>query len=92
MCFDDKLVEHLPQLGTEIDVAFMAGYHYADPVNACGRTFDQFMADSVQHLHALKEGNSKLAIHFEYVPMKAAELEPRMLETICREIKSFGHQ
>ncbi len=90
MCFDDKLVEHLPQLGKEIDVAFMAGYHYAEPVNACGRTFDQFMADSVQHLHALKEGNPKLAIHFEYVPMKAAELEPRMLETICREIKSFG--
>ena len=90
MCFDDQMAEHLPQLGKNIDVAFMAGYHYAEPVNTCGRTFDQFMADSVQHLHALKEQNPKLAIHFEYVPMKMPELEPKMLENICREIKSFG--
>jgi ADP-dependent phosphofructokinase/glucokinase len=90
MSFDDRIAAHLPELGKNIDVAFMAGYHYAEPVNTDGRTFDEFMADSVHHLHALKEQNPKLVAHFEYVPMKMPELEPKMLEAICREIKSFG--
>ena len=68
----------------------MAGYHYAEPINVDGRTFDQFMTDSVNHLHALKEQNDDLVAHFEYVPMKRPELEPKMLQTICQEIKSFG--
>ncbi|NMB46635.1 MAG: hypothetical protein GX998_09530 [Firmicutes bacterium] len=90
MSFDEATACHLAKLGENIDVAFMAGYHYAEPVNVDGRTFDQFMADAVNHLHALKDRNSDLVAHFEYVPMKRPELEPKMLQTICQEIKSFG--
>lgn len=90
MSFDKTLADYLTELGKNIDVAFMAGYHYAEPVNVDGRTFDEFMADSVNHIHALKEQNPDLVAHFEYVPMKRPELEPKMLQTICQEIKSFG--
>lgn len=90
MSFDSATAQHLPELGENIDVAFMAGYHYAEPMNSCGRTFEEFMADSVQQLHALKERNPNLVMHFEYVPMKRPDLEPEMLQTICQEIKSFG--
>ncbi|NMB13159.1 MAG: hypothetical protein GX977_12855 [Firmicutes bacterium] len=90
MSFDQTLAGCLSELGKSIDVAFMAGYHYAEPINVDGRTFDQFMTDSVNHLHALKEQNDDLVAHFEYVPMKRPELEPKMLQTICQEIKSFG--
>ena len=31
-----------------------------------------------------------MVAHFEYVPMKRPELEPKMLQAICQEIKSFG--
>ena len=90
MSFDEETAEHLPELGENIDVAFMAGYHYAEPMNSCGRTFDEFMEDSVKQLHGLKKRNPELVIHFEYVPMKRPELEPKMLQAICQEIKSFG--
>lgn len=90
MSFDDSIAEHLTDLGMTIDVAFMAGYHYAEPICVDGRTFEEFMADSVNHVHALKSQNPDLAAHFEYVPMKRPELEPRMLQAICQEIKSFG--
>ncbi len=90
MSFDAEIAEHLPKLGENVDVAFMAGYHYAEPMNSCGRTFGEFMEDSVKQLHGLKERNPDLVIHFEYVPMKRPELEPKMLQAICQEIKSFG--
>jgi ADP-dependent phosphofructokinase/glucokinase len=90
MSFDKAIRDHLPKLGKSIDVAFMAGYHYAEPMNVDGRTFEEFMGDSVADLHALKEDNPDLVAHFEYVPMKRPELEPKMLQAVCQEIKSFG--
>ncbi len=90
MSFDETIAQHLPALGESIDVAFMAGYHYAEPVCSDGRSFEEFMDDSVKQLHALKQENPDLVMHFEYVPMKWPELEPKMLQTICQEIKSFG--
>ncbi|NLK07466.1 MAG: hypothetical protein GX316_02060 [Firmicutes bacterium] len=90
MSFDQKTIPHLPKLGENIDIAFMAGYHYAEPMNSCGRTFDEFVEDSVQQLQSLKKQNPDLMFHFEYVPMKRPELEPEMLTAICQEIKSFG--
>ena len=57
MSFDETIAQHLPALGESIDVAFMAGYHYAEPVCSDGRSFEEFMGDSVKQLHALKQEN-----------------------------------
>lgn len=90
MSFSREMARYLPQLGKRIDVAFLAGYHYAEPINVDGRTFGEFMSDTVEHLRSLKQGNPAIKLHYEYVPMKRPELESQMLKTISQEIKSFG--
>lgn len=90
MAFDAQLMPHLAELGKKIDVAFMAGYHYASPIGPDGRTFDEYMAYTLESLRALKSANPKLRLHFEYVPMQFEELETAVLEGIADEIQSFG--
>ncbi|MGI6034769.1 MAG: ADP-dependent glucokinase/phosphofructokinase [Limnochordia bacterium] len=90
MGFPPDLVPHLPQLGSQIDLAFMAGYHYADRTLPDGRSFDQYLADTQRDLSLLRRGNPSLRIHYEYVPVRLEELEKDLLEGICREVHSFG--
>jgi ADP-dependent phosphofructokinase/glucokinase len=90
MGFSKPMIDLLPRLGEMLNMAFMAGYHYADHVGADGRTFEEYMADTLRDLQLLRSKNPKLLIHYEYVPMKARELEPLMLKQISTGITSFG--
>lgn len=87
MAFDPELEQHLPELGKRLDVAFMAGYHYA-PTEP--EELDEYLQNSMTSLHRLKEDNSHLRLHFEYVPMNEAEAEKKMLRAVASEIHSFG--
>lgn len=90
MSFRGKLTNHLQQLGAKIDVAFMAGYHYVAPENPDGSSYTQFMERALRQLKEMRAGNSKLKIHFEYVPMKYKSLEKKSLLALASEIDSFG--
>ena len=90
MSFQEPVVEYLPELGASSEVAFMAGYHYVDTTNPDGRSYEEFMQDTVDHLRALKSKNPALKLHYEYVPMKYAEMEPETLLRVASEIKCFG--
>jgi len=90
MGFGEEMHDYLPELGSRIDVGFLAGYHYADKMNPDGRSFDQYMNDTTRDLKALKKRNPDLCLHYEYVPMKVQELEKEVLSRIFDEVKSFG--
>ncbi|MGI6037787.1 MAG: ADP-dependent glucokinase/phosphofructokinase, partial [Limnochordia bacterium] len=90
MGFQEDMVPHLESLGREADLAFMAGYHYTEEVQADGRTWEEYLADTQRDLAALRSQNPNLRIHYEYVPMKVEELEPQVLTSICGQVQSFG--
>lgn len=90
MSFQEPLTSQLAELGTRIDVAFMAGYHYVEKVNPDGRSYDEFMRDTIAHLHALRSSHPDLRLHYEYVPMKYAEMESATLLKVAEAIESFG--
>lgn len=87
MGFTKDVAEHLPELGSKIDVAFMAGYHYAPSDQT---QLDQYLADIKGSIRKLKTGNSDLRLHYEYVPMKDAQAEKQVLATVASEFQSFG--
>jgi ADP-dependent phosphofructokinase/glucokinase len=90
MSFDSQLDEHLPALGQLMDVAFMAGYHYAAPEGHGGRDFASYLAYTKHSLWQLTRRNPYLRIHYEYVPAKHEELEPEVLRGVCEMVHSFG--
>lgn len=87
MGFDEQMKEYLPELGREVDVAFLAGFHYAPSEEDLLRAY---LDESTTSVRRLKEKNPKLRIHFEYVPMRDRDAEKAMLEAVASEIKSFG--
>ena len=87
MGFTGDIHEHLPELGSKIDVAFMAGYHYAPSEQPA---LQQYLDEITSSIRMLKQGNPNLHLHYEYVPMKDQEAEKQVLTTISSEIQSFG--
>lgn len=87
MGFSPELEGVLPKLGEELDVAFLAGFHYA-PTNK--EQLTAYLDSSMDSVRKLKENNSRLRFHFEYVPMSEDEAEKTMLRTVASEIQSFG--
>ena len=75
------------ELGQKIDVAFLAGYHYASPDP---ESLNAYLKESMASVHSLKEANPKLRLHHEYVPMSDENAEKTVLKTIAQEIQSFG--
>lgn len=90
MSFPDEMMPLLPKLGKEIDLAFMAGYHYIAEKNPDGRSYQEFLDKALKEIANLRHGNPKLAFHYEYVPMKARNLEAKTLAAIGDAIESFG--
>lgn len=90
MEFPDWLRPHLGELGDHVGAAFMAGYHYVRPTMPDGRSFNDYMQDTLRDLILLKQKNPFLPVHFEYVPMKFPELQRAMLSQITHEIASLG--
>lgn len=87
MGFAPEIEPFLPTLGKHLDVAFLAGFHYA-PTNK--EELAAYLEVSMGHVHRLKEENRRLRFHFEYVPMNEAEAEKTMLKAVASEIQSFG--
>ncbi|MGI6694017.1 MAG: ADP-dependent glucokinase/phosphofructokinase [Limnochordia bacterium] len=87
MAFDPDMEEYLPELGKAVDVAFLAGYHYAP---AAEGELAAYLDTAMGSVHKLKEQNPDLRLHYEYVPMTADEAERTVLKAVGREIHSFG--
>lgn len=90
MSFPDEIMPYLPELGKQFDLAFMAGYHYISEMNPDGRSYEEYLEKSIEEIRLLRKENENLAFHYEYVPMKARNLEAKTLELIGNEIESFG--
>lgn len=90
MAFSNELDPHLTSLGQAIDVAFMAGYHYAAPHDNDGRDFVSYLAYIRQSLCDLTRCNPGLRMHYEYVPLKHEDLESELLRSVCEQVNSFG--
>lgn len=87
MEFTDPVAQHLPELGAKLDVAFMAGYHYAPSTEP---DLSAYLEQAMSSIRQLKSGNKDLRLHYEYVPMKDAAAERRVLTTVAKEFQSFG--
>lgn len=85
MSFCGEVTTCLPDLAKHVDVAFLAGYHYATPED-----FKPYLAKIVSQMELLRQGNPDIKMHYEYVPMKHAGLEPELLSTVCAKVDSFG--
>lgn len=85
MCFCGELIPHIEHLAAQVDVAFMAGYHYAAPED-----FEEYLRKATDQLDALRVGNPGLRIHYEYVPAKHQSIEPELLTAIGARVDSFG--
>ncbi|HET7560555.1 MAG TPA: ADP-dependent glucokinase/phosphofructokinase [Limnochordia bacterium] len=90
MGFATELRPHLRELGSQVDIGFVAGYHYAMDPMPDGRSYETYMADSLGHLASLRSANPKLRLHYEYVPLKERALEGDVLTRIARVVDSFG--
>lgn len=87
MGFSPEMEDVLPELGEELDVAFLAGFHYA-PTEP--NKLNEYLASSMESVRKLKEANPRLRLHFEYVPMNEDAAEKAMLQAVASEIQSFG--
>lgn len=85
MSFCGEITQFLPSVAAQADVAFMAGYHYASVNN-----FGPYLDKVINQMDSLRMGNSKLKMHYEYVPTKYEEIEPDLLSAICSKVDSFG--
>lgn len=90
MAFDKDLDPQLSELGRKIDVAFMAGYHYASPDGNGSRDFASYLAYTKHSLWELSRRNPYLKLHYEYVPMKYEDLESQVLRGVGEIVNSFG--
>ncbi len=89
MGFDQKVEQYLPQLGTEFEVGFMAGYHHGR-IEGRADTINDYIDLSLKQKRALTEKNRELKLHLEYVPMKDGEDEVALLRALVPEFSSFG--
>ena len=87
MGFAGELHDHLPELGGNIDVAFLAGYHYAPSEEP---SLTEYLDEITNSIRMLKAGNPNLRLHYEYVPMADQVAEKRVLATISKGFDSFG--
>lgn len=87
MGFSPTMEDYLPHLGEKLDVAFLAGFHYAPTEQD---KLEPYLASSMATMHRLKKANPRLRLHFEYVPMSDAQAEETMLRAVASEIQSFG--
>lgn len=88
--FHEDIHGFLADLGADLDVAFLAGYHQCgerpDDPEAVRRYIDR----SCEDLALLAGKNPKLKIHIEYVPTKVREIETEFYRRLGTVIHSLG--
>ncbi|NLM69403.1 MAG: hypothetical protein GX177_05315 [Firmicutes bacterium] len=89
MGFDPEIAPHLAEMGQNIDVAFMAGYHHGR-IEGRAETLEEYIKLSTDDLKRLKSANPDLKLHLEYVPMPDGEKEVILLKNLAPLFTSFG--
>ena len=89
MGFDPEIAPHLAEMGQNIDVAFMAGYHHGR-IEGRAETLEEYIKLSTDDLKRLKSANPDLKLHLEYVPMPDGEKEVILLK-LSNVIYQFQH-
>lgn len=88
--FHADIHAHLPQLGAELDVGFLAGYHQCGARPNDPKAVAEYIDLSCADLAALTSRNPGLKLHIEYVPAKVKELEQTLYQRLCAHVHSFG--
>jgi ADP-dependent phosphofructokinase/glucokinase len=87
--FDKEITKQLPNLGQKFDKAIFSGYSYLDNVWQ-GVKAQDYIAQEVKNLRALRSKNKQMRIHAEFVPSKNPALEKKAWSALTQEIKSIG--
>lgn len=88
--FHNDIHSALPELGAQIDVAFMAGYHQCGDHPEDPEAVRAYIDRSISDLAALRSKNPAMKVHVEYVPAKVREMERELYEKLSQQIDSFG--
>lgn len=89
MAFDERMEGFLPQLGQNMDLGFMAGYHHGR-IEGRADTLEEFIDLSIRQHQALTSTNPDLKLHYEYVPMLNGAEEEALLKALVPRFWSFG--
>lgn len=89
MCFPLPLEPLLSELGAQVDVAFLTGYHRGR-VPGLADTAGQFVALSLRQLQLFKAGSRAPMVHYEYVPMRESSEEGAILGPLAPQFDSLG--
>lgn len=90
MAFNKEYEAVLTEMGSFVDVGFMAGYHNVASEMPDGRSAEDYIEAERQNLSSMITGNPKAKFHLEYVTPKSVEFELPMLRAMTSVIKSFG--
>ncbi len=85
--FSKEIEPLLPKLGSSVDVALLAGFHYLKPDH---KAFTESLKRVCSQLRALKKNNKKLLLHWEYVPIEHKELEKKVLIEVSKNVDGIG--
>lgn len=88
--FDDSLAHFLPELGKEVKVALIAGYHSLEEIDESGASFEYYLEKEGFYLQMLKLHNPALLIHVEFVPAKIQKIERSIYEHLESNVDSLG--
>ena len=83
--FGSSLKPLLSSLGRRLDCAMLAGHHYLNREN-----YARYLAREGKAVKALKKGNARLRIHFEYVPFEHKEVERAVMKHVAENVDSLG--
>lgn len=89
MGFAETMQPHLSDLSSNLDVAFMAGYHHGK-IEGRTTSLQEYIDLSASDLQAMKANNPDLKLHLEYVPMQNQEEEVVLLKSLAPIFTSFG--
>ncbi len=85
--FSDRLLKFLPELGSKIDIAIFAGYHYLKKSDVNWR---KKLAREEKILKLLKAKNKNLVVHWEYVPIDDKDIANSLIKLTSNCIDSLG--
>jgi Archaeal ADP-dependent phosphofructokinase/glucokinase len=88
--FHDDIYPALAELGSQLDVAFLAGYHQCGARPDDPEAVRAYIERSCADIEFLKSRNPSLKIHVEYVPTKVREIETDFYRRLGSVIHSFG--
>ena len=87
--FSKELSPLLPNLGKQLDLALLSGYHAIHDKYSDKSTFKEVCKQAAEEIKQLKK-NPNLLVHVEFVPVEHDEIEKTLLATVAKEAHSLG--